>query len=255
MKPFVRKHPLPTFFVLAYAISWWAVPFGVFLPFGPLFAALGVTAIVDGKAGLRALRRQLLRRPTGPGWYLVAIGVPVVVAATAVAVAGDLSALGKLAPWYLPALIFAVRLVNPLDGPMGEELGWRGFALARLQANRSPFQATAILAVIVAGWHLPLVFLSSEKLAPILLLGTVGVTFFYSWLYNSTGGSVGATVIAHAAEGVIKLGALGFVGAQATHVNAAYTAGWLVAGAAALAVTVRSRKPTAVATPTEALAT
>jgi membrane protease YdiL (CAAX protease family) len=52
-------------------------------------------------------------------------------------------------------MVFAVRLINPLDGPMGEEPGWRGFALPGLQASRSPLVAALILAPLIAVWHLP----------------------------------------------------------------------------------------------------
>jgi hypothetical protein len=51
-----------------------------------------------------------------------------------------------------------VRLVNPMDGPLGEEPGWRGFAVPRMQARTSPLVTAVILGVLVAGWQLPLVF-------------------------------------------------------------------------------------------------
>ena len=46
-------------------------------------------------------------------------------------------------------MVFVVRLINPLDGPMGDEPGWHGLALPRLQADRSPLFAALILAVLV----------------------------------------------------------------------------------------------------------
>ena len=49
-----------------------------------------------------------------------------------------------------------MRLVNPLDGPLAEEPGWRGYAQPRLQAARSPLRSTLILCLLVSGWHLPL---------------------------------------------------------------------------------------------------
>ena len=55
---------------------------------------------------------------------------------------------------------------------------------------------------------------------------TVAVTFFYTWLFNRTGGSVFMTVVAHAAEGTITLSALGFVGADDSRVPSLYTAAW-----------------------------
>jgi uncharacterized protein len=87
-------------------------------------------------------------------------------------------------------MVFAVRLVNPADGPLGEHPGWNGVALPGLQADRSPLAATMILAPLVAGWHLPLFFLEGGGLQLSLLLGslvtTMAVTFWYTWLFNHT---------------------------------------------------------------------
>jgi membrane protease YdiL (CAAX protease family) len=58
--------------------------------------------------------------------------------------------------WPTLALVFAVRFVNPLDGPLGEEPGWRGYALPQLQTGRAPLGAALILGLFVALWHLPL---------------------------------------------------------------------------------------------------
>jgi membrane protease YdiL (CAAX protease family) len=58
----------------------------------------------------------------------------------------------------LSALVpaFALMMLNPLQGSLGEEPGWRGFGLPRLLSDRSPLVATLILGVLVAGWHAPL---------------------------------------------------------------------------------------------------
>jgi membrane protease YdiL (CAAX protease family) len=101
--------------------------------------------------------------------------------------------------------VFALRLINPLDGPLGEEPGWRGFALPRLQGSgRSPLWATLLLALLVAAWHLPEV-LVTQRLPPLGLLGAFAVTFWYSWLFNHTGGSAFMTLVMHAAEGTFGL--------------------------------------------------
>lgn len=230
MPALIRRHPLPAFFVLAYALSWWPVPLGAFLPPGPLFAALVDTAVVDGRSGLRGLRRRLLRWRVGWRWYAVALGLPLAVVLAAITLnlglGAPASALDDLDPWYVLVLVFAVRLINPLDGPLGEEPGWRGFALPRLQDGRSPLHASLILGLLVAGWHLPLVFLPGEELAPVLLLATVAVTFVYTWIFNHTGGSVFMTLVAHAAEGTITLGGLGFVAADESRVTWLYAAAW-----------------------------
>ena len=218
VKGLFTRHPLVAFFALTFALSWWAVPMGGFLPIGPLLSALIVLAVVEGRSGLADLGRRMLRWRVGVRWYVLAIAIPLgaTLAALGVnlALGSPVSALDGLDPWYLLIGLFFLRLVNPLDGPMGEEPGWRGFALPRLQANRSPLVATLILGSIVAVWHLPLVFLPGEDLAPIFLLGTVAVTFLFTWIYNHTGGSVLMTIIAHSAQGVIAFSALGFTGSD-----------------------------------------
>ena len=216
--------------MLAYALSWWPVPFGAFLPLGPLLAALIVTAVIDGRPGLRALGRRMLRWRVGWRWYAVALAVPlatVIAAITLNVVLGaPATALHGLDPWYILVLAFAVRLINPLDGPVGEELGWRGFALVRLQADRSPLRASLILGLLVAGWHVPLVFLPGEHLAPVLLLATVAVTFVYAWIFNHTGDSAFMTLVSHAAEGTIRLGAVGFLAGDANRLSWLYAGAW-----------------------------
>src|SRR5215207_9845870 len=159
----IRRHPLITFFVLTYALTWWAVPFGGFIPTGPLLAALIVIPITQGLSGLRDLGSRMIRWRVGWYWYVVAIGLPLAILLVAVALnvalgagAPSLAGVGSLSTLLV---VFAVRLINPLDGPQGEEPGWRGFALPGLQAGRSPLVATLILAVLVVIWHVPLFFL------------------------------------------------------------------------------------------------
>ena len=213
-----RRHPLAAFFVLTFVISWMFVPAGGFLPFGPLVAALIVLPLAEGRSGLTDLGRRMIRWRVGVKWYMLAIALPLGATLVAVglnlALGAPVSGLDDLDPWYLLIGLFFLRLINPLDGPMGEEPGWRGFALPRLQANRSPLMASLILGLIVAVWHLPLVFLPDEELAPIFLLGTVAITFVYTWIFNHTGGSVLMTLVAHSAQGVIAFSALGFNGAD-----------------------------------------
>src|SRR5215216_6787814 len=232
----LRRHPLITFFVLTYALTWWAVPFGGFIPTGPLLAALIVIPITQGLSGLRDLGSRMIRWRVGWYWYVVAIGLPLAVLLVAVALNVALGAgapsLAQLGPLSSLIMVFAVRLINPLDGPMGEEPGWRGFALPRLQAGRSPLLATLILGVLVTLWHLPLWVLPQFGASPndILgdILGTLAVTVWYSWLFNHTGGSVLMTIVAHATEGTIQTGAFWSAGAAAARMSLLYGVVWLV---------------------------
>jgi membrane protease YdiL (CAAX protease family) len=217
----IRRHPIITFFVLAYAISWvglplyaagiWPIPF---LATGPLIAALIMIALTQGRAGLRELGSRMIRWRIGWIWYVVAIGLPLAVLLLTVVLnvalgagAPSLAGVGSLSTILL---VFAVRLIDPTDGPLGEEPGWRGFALPGLQTSRSPLVTTLILAVFITGWHLPTFFLEGGFQPSIFVggvLGTVAVTFWYTWLFNHTGGSVLITLVSHAAQGTIQIGA------------------------------------------------
>src|SRR5215211_8546847 len=181
----IRRHPLVAFFVLTYALSWWVVPFGweqfPFLATGPLLAALIVLALTEGRAGLQDLGSRMIRWRVGWIWYALAIALPLAVhlltVGLNVALGAGAPSLAQFSPWYVVIVVFAVRLINPLDGPMAEEPGWRGFALPHLQAGRSALLATLILALIVVVWHSPLVFVTHE-LPPSGLLGAFASTFW-----------------------------------------------------------------------------
>jgi membrane protease YdiL (CAAX protease family) len=236
----IKRHPLLAFFVIAFALTWWSVPFGTFMAAGPLLAALIVIAVVDGRPGLRRLWSSMVRWRVGWRWYAAALLIPftVVLGAGALNVAfgASSSVLSDLGLSSL-AFMFGLRLVVPFFAPVGEEPGWRGYALPRLQARHSTLVATSILAVVVTAWHVPLIFLPEEDLPPIFLITTVAVTFFYTWLYNHTGASVFMTIIAHAAEGTISgelVGDDGFTGSHETRFAVLYTLGWCIVAVAVL---------------------
>jgi uncharacterized protein len=219
----VRRHPIVTFFVLSYAISWGFLPIESvrFLPSGPLLAALIVIPITQGWPGLRELGSRMIRWRVRWYWYAAALGLPLAVhlAYVGINVAGG-AGVPSLTFTSLSTflMVFAVRMVNPADGPLGEHPGWNGVALPGLQgAGYSPLLATAILAPLVAGWHLPTFFLEEGGLQPSVLVAglvtTMAVTFWYAWLFNHTGGSILLLVIAHNVEGSIQ-----------------YELGWIVMG-------------------------
>ena len=233
----MRRHPIIAFFVLTFALSWWTIPLYIMgmspspLFPGPLLAALIVIPVTQGISGLRELGSRMIRWRVGWRWYAVALGIPLILAAVAVACN---VALGAPAPSLatLPSLtavlmVFGIKLINPLNGPMGEEPGWRGLALPGLQASRSPLVATMILAPIVALWHVPLVF--AHMLPPTGLLGAFTFTFVATWVFNHTGGSVFMTLLMHAAEGTLGLLAgTVLVGAALVQLAWVYPVVWLV---------------------------
>ena len=237
----VRQHRLTSFFVLAYVVSWtpWAfdaagISLGTpFYPGGPLVAALVVIAVADGRRGFREFGSRLIRWRVGWVWYLVALGLPVVM----VLVTGLLTDwLGAPPPdfsgivWADVVLMLALRIVNPTDSALGEEPGFRGYALPHLQHRLSPLAAAGVLGVLTAGWHLPLVALGN--LGWIGLPSTVLIAFLYVWLFNRTGGSVLLVILFHAGQGAFTFGMLGFTGADADRAGYVYFGVLVVAVAA-----------------------
>jgi membrane protease YdiL (CAAX protease family) len=224
---FVRAHRVLVFFVLAYALSWAAVPFGGFFAPGALVSAVVVVTATEGVAGLRTLAGRVIRWRVGAVWYVLAIGMPLLVHAVTTAANVGLGAespsTNQFSPWY--GVLLAVGLNTVLGGPLSEEPSFRGFAQARLQDGRTPLEATAVMAVAVTGWHLPLFFLSSFGLRPIEALATVAVTFWYAWLFDHAKGSVLITLIAHATEGSVSLSGL-WSAADEPRAAWLYTAVW-----------------------------
>ena len=208
-----KRHPLGTFFGLTFALTWaamvaWLRGGGEDIPwftFGPMVTALIVTALVGGKDGLKALLRRQVQWRVSIGWYAVAIGLPIalelVTVALNVALGAHAPAWEGMRPW--PTILGMTALYMVFSGPLGEELGWRGFALPRLLERFAahPYGAliaSLILGVIHAAWHLPM-FLVGEMDVP-SILGTIIGAVLVTWLVQHTQGSVLLAVLFHAAN-------------------------------------------------------
>ena len=207
----VKRHPIITFFVLTYVIAWVPLPFGSFGAYAPLVAALIVIPLTQGLSGLKELGLRMIRWRVRWYWYVVAITLPLAVHLVTVGL--NVAAGVGIPPQGFTSLttflmLFAVRLANPLDGPLGEDPGWRGFALPELQGlGYSPLLATVVLAVLISGWHLPLFFMGGGLPVSIVvtsILTTAALTFWYTWIFNRTGGSVLLVIVAHSLEGSIQ---------------------------------------------------
>ena len=214
----VRRHPLISFFVLTYAVTWtlWA-PLVVFrdqIP-GPLVlvllvlgsnvpSVLGIlfVALLRGRSGVRILLGRLLRARIGLRWYLavVALAVP---ALCAVWVSTLLGGPSPVVVTTISAVVVSFLFSIFPGSAVGEELGWRGFALPRLQARHSALAASLIVGAAWGIYHFPL-FLLGSPTRPLALflpfaIGAVIMSIFYTWMYNGTGGSLLMVVLLHAA--------------------------------------------------------
>lgn len=226
------------FFVLAYAISWaWAIPFALtdqviergqgwptHYPalLGPAIAAVVVIATTTGVAGLRDLAVRLLRWRVPVRWWLVALSPA---GYLALAWAGlwtfgsdlpDVAGFGRFTgtpTWGLLGVFLMITLV----GSLGEEVGWRGYALPQLQRRLTPLAATLILAMLWFSWHIPQFFIieSYREFGPTeyvgMLLGLTCGAVILTWLYNRSGGSLLLVIVWH--------GVYNFVGATEAAVD------------------------------------
>jgi CAAX protease family protein len=229
-RAFVRRYELVIFFALSYLIAWSGIPFGSFLAFSPLVSAIVVVLIAEGLPGLARLGRRLIKWRVNWIWYAAAIGLPLLVHAVGIglnmAAGAPAPSLDQFQPWYGVVLVFGLAMVNPLEGPLGEEPGWRGFAVPRLQSKWSPLASAALLGLLITGWHLPLVFMPQFDLSLPDIATTVAVTFWYAWLFNRTGGSVLLTLIAHATEGSVNFQGLWPAGPDADRTTWTWLISW-----------------------------
>jgi uncharacterized protein len=212
-----RAFPLVAFFVLAYALSWLIlVPAGFGLlpdssagilvwlpPFGPAVAAFVVTGLTGGRPAVGLLLRRLVQWRVGVGWYLlVLLGIPLIELLGAFVVLGTVPFDDLARNWpviftsYLPAVVYVAIFTG-----MGEEPGWRGFALPRLQDRHGPLVGTAFLAVLWAMWHLPNVLFGgwTGPSFSLWMALTLASAFIYTWVYNNTGGSILLAALVHGA--------------------------------------------------------
>lgn len=208
VRGFVARHDLALFFGLAYLLSWAIWPLILLnptstplVPFGPLIAALAVTALAGGWQAVATLMGQLGRWRVHPLWYLTAVVGPFVLTglagATAVAAGAPSPGLGVYADWSgLVTTLVATMIIVGLF----EELGWRGFALPRMQRNHSALWAALVLGIVWALWHLPELVSDPGEREPLpFLLTVVAYSVLLAWLYNSTRGSLLIVIIFHAA--------------------------------------------------------
>jgi membrane protease YdiL (CAAX protease family) len=241
------RHPLTAFFVLAYALSWWAwilYALGLFAnpiaSFGPFLAAIVVLALTEGKAGIGGLFRRMVRWRVAPGWYAVALLLPAVLAAIATALNVVLGAQPPTAsqlnawPQILPSL--ALLLLIPGLGGAWEEPGWRGYAVPRLQGGRSALLASLILGVLIAGWHLPLMVVGNVHYSDVVLI--LAAVIVVNWVFNNAAGSVLIVMLLHAANNAVSGGFFSpmFSGADSMRQSWLLAVVWIVAAILVIAI-------------------
>ncbi|TMC34300.1 MAG: CPBP family intramembrane metalloprotease [Chloroflexi bacterium] len=221
MVALLRRRPLVSFFVIAFAWTWaFVIVFLILFPlpdidgrtlpgdFGPLIAAIVMSGVVVGRSGIKQLLRRMVQWRVGLVWYAFAlVGVPLLYITGIIFVPGALGSFKApdIGSIVLYPVLYVVLLI--IGGPLTEEPGWRGFALPRLQQRWGPLAGTVVLGLVWAAWRLPNYFrpdwssvngqLSFSGVA-VFFLAAVAFSVVITWVYNHTGGSILMAILVHA---------------------------------------------------------
>ena len=205
MKAFVRRRPLLSYFLLAYAITWtvaaplllssrgfidadapeWLEPLAAF---GPFIAAMSVARALQGREGPAAILGSVTRWRVRPIWFVFALGSPILILGASLLVVSLTGgqpidpARGRLGELASAAGLFDLIVISAVIQALGEEPGWRGFALPQLRERFGPLAATLALFPVWLCWHLPF-FLSRPGFGLAQWLGfSLGILSAAIWL-------------------------------------------------------------------------
>jgi len=228
---YVKRFQLPLFFILCLIISWaiWVPlaitalsdpqapiaggsPLNLLAVWAPALSAILLSRVTEGKTGPQALFHSIRRWRVGIQWYLFILLYPVTIWFLARAID---AVFGRAFEFAIPILTYfppeqaymvAVALVFAFPNTLGEELGWRGFALPRLQAKHNALVSSIVLGLFWAVWHIPM-WIANGMMGVELLRSSVTITTFaiiITWVYNNTGGSVLLAWLFHASTTITQ---------------------------------------------------
>jgi membrane protease YdiL (CAAX protease family) len=223
----IARRPLLMYFVFSYAFFWlllisffviavgllrvdvaslpaWLIPLLTIIgSWMPSLAAAIVTAVCEGRDGVRRLFARFLQFRIPAKWYLAAFIIPLGLAFAGAGIyrllGGAPSGGGNLSLAFWAGLVG----LNFFTGPTGEEPGWRGFALPRLLQKYNPLKASLLLGVVWSFWHLPLWLTSGYPPDTLLFyilffnIGIIALTFLMTWIYRKTACSLVPMTIIH----------------------------------------------------------
>ncbi|MCC6189754.1 MAG: CPBP family intramembrane metalloprotease [Anaerolineales bacterium] len=204
MLTFIKRFPLVTFFAISIGSFYLGAALLGIVPealyplfiYGTALGALLVVAVTEGRAGVRAWASRIVRWRVGLLWYAVALGLPIVLKFAAY---GLNLALGAPAPpaeaWGAWAEVPFEFIFVFLTLALGEELGFRGYALPKLLERHSPLAASLILGVMRVIWHVPLVVLAGDS--PWVFAIVIAGDILFTWIFLHTRGSVLIAMLLH----------------------------------------------------------
>lgn len=228
-----RKHFLVKFFILAFGFTWigstiyfftlprngailppfLTFPSSVFWYYGPFLAAIIVTRITGGQANIRRLLKRLLDWRVSWRWYIFLVLYPL---GLHLAVVYLDQLLGGPTPVFFRTegvpegpiwlVLLSLILYQIVVRGIGEETGWRGFALPGLQSHWNPLTASLILGILWGLWHFhPANFPELLSISGLFIFANIVLTtVIFTWVYNQTGGSVFIAAVFHTTLNVIE---------------------------------------------------
>lgn len=238
-----ERRTLPLFLLLTFGITWglwiplaaashglvslnWSpILTGLLGAFAPSLAAVIVTSL-GGWQALSALLGRLLIWRVGIQWYAFVLFYPAALSLVKTAISVTMGGVAPdfahplvlsvyplppeafaAGPWVLLPILFLQQML--LGSSMGEELGWRGLLLPRLQRRMSWLSASVVIGVVWGIWHLPKFFIKGDALAevsfPLFLLGIIANAILYTWVYNHTRGSLLLPLLFHTSTNITFL--------------------------------------------------
>jgi membrane protease YdiL (CAAX protease family) len=203
---FVFWGPLALFKITAISFvsdvkgPWWAIALFIVGGFVPSLLGIFLTWKKDGLSGLRKLGQRIIQFRLGWRWYMFTL---LIVTAGTVGQISINKLLGNTFDGNLFLTQLGIFLPLLIFGPVSEEIGWRGYALLRLQTRWNALTSSVIVGVIWGLWHLPLFMMvgtSQHELGMSFigfLIGMNANSIFYTWLYNNTKQSLWSAILFH----------------------------------------------------------
>lgn len=229
LKRFIERRPLISFFVMAYLFSWitvipyilsqWNIlpntkVFAVFFaakPFtGPALAAYIMCRVLGGNEAWLTLKKSVRQTKAELKWYVfIMLGVPAAMFLGIIALNGGLPSFHGLTSSFIVGYVIQFVVIFFFAGPLGEEIGWRGFALPLMQARFGALKAALFMGVLWALWHLPDFLTVAQRGGPgsslsllyfnlpIFILSGIAISIVVTWVFNYTNASVFIAILLH----------------------------------------------------------
>jgi membrane protease YdiL (CAAX protease family) len=229
LKGFVEKRPLTSFFVMAYLFSWVTVipyilsqrgilpdtkVFAVFFaakPFtGPALATYIICRILGGNDAWVHLKNRVRQTKADLRWYLlILLGIPAAMSLGLLIVNEGMPSFHGITSFFFVGYLIQFVIIFFFGGPLGEEVGWRGFALPRMQARIGALKASILLGALWVLWHLPDFLTVAQRGGPgsslsllyfnlpIFFLSGLAISIVMTWVFNHTGGSLFIAILLH----------------------------------------------------------